>query len=157
MQICSCSFNEEGVHLAGRSCVDACGLCDTKESIACFISEFVSRRARQVVMRTCLHKRLQPCVCLLGAHFTGGSCSVGSLTELGKRFRTWAGLVRASFIATISSLLKRLGTSPVLRIPLTSSKKASFMSCVSSNRNTVALMAIFQNSDEEAGRITTSP
>lgn len=31
------------------------------------------------------------------------------------------------------------------------------MSCVSSNRNTVALMAIFQSSDEEAGCITTSP
>lgn len=62
--------------------------------------------------------------------------------------RTCAGLVRASLIATISSLLKRLGTSPVLRMPLTSSKKASLISCVSSNRKTVALAGVLQNSVE---------
>lgn len=30
MQVCSCSFNEEGVYLAGGSRVDACGLRDNE-------------------------------------------------------------------------------------------------------------------------------
>lgn len=72
-----------------------------------------------------------------------------------RRCHTWAGLVSASFIATISSLLKRLGTSPVLRIPFTSSKNASWTSCVSSNRKTVGLLQVCKSHKHTSAKLKT--
>lgn len=104
-----------------------------------------SRRSR--VYPSCLRERsdggvvVQPNGCMINASFNAiiFCCSLnagdmGRVTNaaatpsdrfLAERKTTCAGLVNASLIATISSLLKRLGTSPVLRIPLISSRNAS--------------------------------
>mmetsp|Transcript_12343 Transcript_12343/g.37068 ORF Transcript_12343/g.37068 Transcript_12343/m.37068 type:complete len:248 (+) Transcript_12343:24-767(+) len=52
-----------------------------------------------------------------------------------------AGLCRASMSSCSSSCAYRFGTSPVLRMPLMSSTKASMTICVSSKRNTVGSLS----------------
>ena len=79
MQVCSCSFDEERVHLAGGPCVDACGLRDTKEHECLFSNVFFEEGWNMT--QTCRHKRLSPYDFLPGPDSYGSTCSAGSLAE----------------------------------------------------------------------------
>lgn len=55
--------------------------CVTPSNLACLLQESASRR--KLLALTCLHKRLLPCLGLLGGNFQGNDHSVGSLREPG--------------------------------------------------------------------------